>query len=535
MKHSFLLTLISFGLGAVCSAQTANTPFPIGLYVSNPNGNDPTAEKNFENSYDAFVKNQGGAHPTFFNAFTDFGQDPSQWPSNASWSAWSCNLSGANYVGSASGAIPVVGVPMASNAGGWGNVDQFYQDTIAGVYDAAYKGIVDAWADNGYKTVEFRNGYEFDGNFMPWAPGNSSSASAVADFVKAFQHIADIEHSEGAARGITVKVEWNPAAINWTGYDLQTAYPGDQYVDVISVDTYSPVYPNDLTDWAHGGTSQAPDLQTWAADPANRAHFWQYQNANQYNPTPGLGGSGWSVQNTIDFARQHGKPIAIDESGAGPTSNSPYSPSDDPAFPQWLHNALAAAQSQGLTVDHVDIWDATLGDGDWNFTNGSKPNEAAAWAQYFGAQSGVISPSTWYNVVNSNSGSCMDDSAWGTTNGTPVIQWNCNQQQNQQWQFQPTDSGYYKIVNRNASSEVVSVKDSGTINGSLVHIWQYYSGNTSQQWMPVALGNRYYKFVGRGSSLCLDVPGASTVDGVQLQIWSCNGTGAQSFRLVAQP
>jgi hypothetical protein len=53
--------------------------------------------------------------------------------------------------------------------------------------------------------------------------------------------------------------------------------------------------------------------------------------------------------------------------------------------------------------------------------------------------------------------------------------------------------------------------------------------------MPVALGSNLYKFVGVGSGRCLDVPGASTANGVQLQIYDCNGTEAQSFYLNAEP
>jgi hypothetical protein len=62
-----------------------------------------------------------------------------------------------------------------------------------------------------------------------------------------------------------------------------------------------------------------------------------------------------------------------------------------------------------------------------------------------------------------------------------------------------------------------------------------YGGGSNEQWMPVSLGNGYYKFVGAGSKLCLDTPGASTANGVQLDIYACNGTAAQSFALNAQP
>ncbi len=52
---------------------------------------------------------------------------------------------------------------------------------------------------------------------------------------------------------------------------------------------------------------------------------------------------------------------------------------------------------------------------------------------------------------------------------------------------------------------------------------------------PVALGGGYYKFVGRASGRCLDVPSGSGSTGVQLQIYDCNGTGSQAFRFQLNP
>jgi len=124
---------------------------------------------------------------------------------------------------------------------------------------------------------------------------------------------------------------------------------------------------------------------------------------------------------------------------------------------------------------------------------------------------------------------------FGTANGTAVQQWACgNAQVNQEWQFQPTDSGFFKVVNRNAPAEVWDVTNVGTTNGSLIQLWQF-GGGTNQQWQPVSLGNGTFKFVGRGSSRCLDVPGASTSNGARLQIFDCNGTGAQAWTLKQQP
>ena len=142
-------------------------------------------------------------------------------------------------------------------------------------------------------------------------------------------------------------------------------------------------------------------------------------------------------------------------------------------------------------------------------------------------------------MINQRSAACVDDAAWGTADGSIVQQWTCGAgQYNQQWQFQPTDSGYYNVFVRYAPylGWDVTGGPGATGNAVKVQLWSIGgSGGTNQQWRPVFLGNGYFRFVARHSGRCLDVPGASTANGVQLQQWDCNGTGAQAFRLVAQP
>jgi aryl-phospho-beta-D-glucosidase BglC (GH1 family) len=151
------------------------------------------------------------------------------------------------------------------------------------------------------------------------------------------------------------------------------------------------------------------------------------------------------------------------------------------------------------------------------------------------ANGGTVNTGAWYNLVNVNSGSCVDAANQATANGTLVQQWACGAQQaNQEWQLQSQGNGNYSIGNRNAASQVLDVINRGTANGSLIQLWTY-GGGTNQQWMPVAVGSGVYKLVNVASGRCLDVPAASTANGVQLQIYDCNGTSAQSFRLSAQP
>ncbi len=355
----------------------STTKFPLGFYSSNPNGNDATANAQFEENYDNFVSVMGNARPQFMDSFVDFHQDPTQWAANASWSAWSWAQTGAAYVGPTSGTIPVIGVPMATNAAGWSNVDTFYQQIIAGNYDSAYAGIVDAWASQGYKTMDLRLGYEFNGNFMSWAPGNSSSPTANADFVKAWQHVADIVHAEGVKQGVTVNTVWNPADINWTGTSVLSLYPGDKYVDIIGTDSYSPEYSRDSTNWqaSNSGAIVSTSGTASAAQQAiNNAHFWTYSNATQWNPT-GEAGAGWSMQQAIELAKETGKPLGIAETGSA----------QDPAFPTWLAQELS--QPGAPKVAFVNIWSTDQSDGNWGFINGENTAVGKAWSQAFGAGS----------------------------------------------------------------------------------------------------------------------------------------------------
>ena len=224
------------------------------------------------------------------------------------------------------------------------------------------------------------------------------------------------------------------------------------------------------------------------------------------------------------------------------------------SWTMWAYKA-----TDGLIPDSWGFYDPTFWATTPDITHDSATTIAADWEQWVtpttfakntslgiqgtggtggtsgGSGGATVNTGTWYNIVNQNSGSCVDAAGWGTANGTIVQQWTCGgQQTNQEWQFQSRGNGAYSIVNRNAPSEVWDVTNRGTTNGRPIQLWTYGAG-ANQQWMAVSLGNGYYKFVSAASGRCLDIPAASTANGVQVQIYDCNGTGAQAFRLSPQP
>lgn len=369
----------------------SSTPFPLGVYVGDPNPGDPSAEAQFESDYTGFV-NQMGATPTYIDSFIDASQPISSWVSGSSWQAWS-NANSPD----AQGLTPVIALPMASNAAGSPSPDQQFQAFSSGQYDDVLTGIVNAWAAQGFSSLVFRPGWEFNVLGPTFAGG---SAQDQSDWVAAFQHIYTVLHQAGAADGVNINVVWNPSITNYSDAEATTnMYPGNQYVDTIGADAYSDIYPySDGTnangqpqyhDWDTGGEDNS--VAQFLSDPVNRAHYWSDPAATQWS-SDGSEGHSQSLASLIQFAEQQGKPFAIPETGAG-NSNAGTDVTDDGAFPQWLSQQLTAAQANGLSVDFVNLWDSN-GGGNYEFSNASdgKPDEAAAWAQYFGGQSSLTDP-----------------------------------------------------------------------------------------------------------------------------------------------
>ena len=370
------------------SATTTVTPFPLGAYLGNPDNSNAANEAAYEAKYTAFSQLMGTT-PQYLDTFVDQTQPISQWAGNSQWAAASAAASP-----DARGQTPVIALPLSSTAAGSATQDQQFQAFASGQYDSAIQGIVKAWAQAGFTNQVFRPGWEMNLQGPTYA---GDSAQSQADWVSAFQHVYTVLHQAAAANGVNVQVVWNPGTTNYSNAEATTnLYPGDKYVDVIGADAYSDMYPySDGTtpatyhDW-HTGAEDTSTAQ-FIADPVNRTHYWSNPAATEWS-SDSSGGHSQSLTSLIQFAEQQGKPFAVPETGAG-NSNSSADVTDDAAYPQWLAQQLTAAQVAGEKIAFVNPWDSN-GGGNYEFTSASdnKPNEAAAWAQYFGAQ--PTSPAT---------------------------------------------------------------------------------------------------------------------------------------------
>lgn len=115
-----------------------------------------------------------------------------------------------------------------------------------------------------------------------------------------------------------------------------------------------------------------------------------------------------------------------------------------------------------------------------------------------------------------------------TSNGAAVILGPVNSLGSDQWLLIPTDSGYYRVINKNSGLALV-VLGASTNAGAAVIQWTYNaSGN--DEWMPVPAGNGLYNFINRLSGLYLDLSAANA--GAQLDQEPPDGGADQQFALI---
>ncbi|WP_211192373.1 ricin-type beta-trefoil lectin domain protein [Actinoplanes sp. TBRC 11911] len=148
------------------------------------------------------------------------------------------------------------------------------------------------------------------------------------------------------------------------------------------------------------------------------------------------------------------------------------------------------------------------------------------------ATTATTTPSGWNTVTSKSSGKCV--TARTGTDGTAVQQVACNSTTAQQWQFQSLGNGVDRVNSRLDTTRSWDVLDRSTADAAPIQLWVATSTpGTNQQWTPVFETTNTYHFINKNSGKCLEVPGGSTADNVQLQQRTCDGSTRQSFSLTA--
>jgi hypothetical protein len=130
-----------------------------------------------------------------------------------------------------------------------------------------------------------------------------------------------------------------------------------------------------------------------------------------------------------------------------------------------------------------------------------------------------------YTFKSGIAGKCLDDYAQSAINGTKVDIYTCNNTAAQQWSMQKNGSTIMLVNTNGACLDNYGNKNA---NHNPVIVYTCNKNDAAQQWLQVgtALKNP-------ATGKCLDDPYSTTVDGTQLGIYTCNGTGAQQWTAVA--
>jgi Glycosyl hydrolase family 26 len=152
----------------------------------------------------------------------------------------------------------------------------------SGHYDHYFSELADLLVRTGFSDATIRLGWEFNGKSFPWAVHVDGGTDSPTNFVEYWRHVVQAMR---AVTGSRFTFDWT-VNNGKSDFPPELAYPGDDVVDVVSVDAYDQV-------WGAYGSQ--------VIDPAER---WRSIASGLY------GLDYWA-----NFARLHRKPIGVPEWG----------------------------------------------------------------------------------------------------------------------------------------------------------------------------------------------------------------------------
>ena len=175
----------------------------------------------------------------------------------------------------------------------------------------------------------------------------------------------------------------------------------------------------------------------------------------------------------------------------------------------------------------------------YNICNGYK-NVVTVWRN--SAALPVFNPNLRYGLKNVSSGKTMDwdDAVAGST---IIHQWTTSGNDNQLWKFLDNGNGTYRIVNSIKTGKCIELPPGQTVAGTRVRIADC-NGGTNQAWsvrttnaLSATANGQYFKFFNAAnpSTGFLEVPGASTVNGTQLDVAAFSPARNQVWSITAIP
>ncbi|WP_338058747.1 RICIN domain-containing protein [Streptomyces griseofuscus] len=141
-----------------------------------------------------------------------------------------------------------------------------------------------------------------------------------------------------------------------------------------------------------------------------------------------------------------------------------------------------------------------------------------------------VDPKAWYVLVNRNSGKVLDDRAFATDDGAPVVQWSRHGGTNQQWRFIDAGDGNYRLQNRNSGKVLDDYGWSKTAGSAMVQ-WRDHNGANQQFHLEKSSGG-YVRLINRFSGMAVEVQKGSKADGGRVVQYHDRGGADQQWKLV---
>ncbi len=210
--------------------------------------------------------------------------------------------------------------------------------------------------------VILRLGWEFNGNWYAWSAGDDP-----ASWVQFWRQIVDAMRSVDGAGNLVFC--WNPNNGS-SSCDATAAYPGDDYVDVIAIDSYDQCWLADTYPYPPDAGAQqilARQQRAWEQDICGNSRGLRF----------------WA-----DFARDHNKPFAIAEWGVFQRKDG-HGGLDNPYYIEQMHEFIMDPQNN--IVFHC-YFDVEAGDGQHQLSPGDDhhqtlfPQASRKFRELFGAQ-----------------------------------------------------------------------------------------------------------------------------------------------------
>ncbi|HEY0935165.1 MAG TPA: glycosyl hydrolase [Trebonia sp.] len=244
-----------------------------------------------------------------------------------------------------------------------------YNLVAGGGADGYFQTLARHLVSAGFGTSYIRLGWEFNADWMGWGicnPQGTGLSSWAGDFVPAFRNIVT---SMRAVTGADFKFIWNPidsSNASCPGASLENFYPGDSYVDMVSLDTYDGI----------GGTTGDAARWTDLRNGVNAGGWTAVKPA----AASGQSFAGYGMDWLAAFGQQHAKEIGLPEWGLN-ASGANGGGGDDAYFVTQVAGWIKA-HATGPTI-FWNTGDGTLPLDIPSYTNGDSPDATAAFKAAF--------------------------------------------------------------------------------------------------------------------------------------------------------